>query len=129
MKIYPIPVHIECKSTRGKLRPTQKLQRARIKKSGSIFLVISRPSEFYDFLLNFGFKNIQASFSFADRNFENYLERDVVNFVRGMLKLIEATHGVYWERNQQNIGSNKGRPDFYVELPGKLETESVNERT
>ena len=117
MKQYPIPIHMECKSSSGKLRPSQKEQRQRILKSGSIFIVVDRPSQLYDFFIDHGFNKHKIEFTDHERRLKWYKESEVKSFAKSYLKIMEKIYGIYWVINVQNIGSQLGRPDLYFEIP------------
>lgn len=114
---YPIPLHIECKGTRGNIRPDQKVQRERIIRSGSLYLLMDRPHQLHELFLKYGLTRIEMQFSLFENEFKVYTEKEVMKFAREYLKMAEKIYGIYWERNQQNIGSTYGRPDLYCEIP------------
>lgn len=114
---YPIPVHVECKSSTGGIRPSQVKQRARIQKSGSIYLLIDNPEDFHEFFVKMGYDRLEMQGQLDLDRKTKYKEAEVVSFVKGYLKLAEKIYNVYWDRNHQSLGSTHGRPDFYVELP------------
>lgn len=111
---YPIPVHCELKGTKGSIRPAQKVQRERIQKSGSIYLLIDNPVDFHQFFYNHGF--VRITFAGAVRR-SGYTEKEVNNYVRSYLKMAEKIYDIYWVRNQQGLGNLAGRPDYYFEIP------------
>lgn len=114
MSEYPIPVHCELKGTRGKIRPSQIIQRERIERSGSIYLLIDNPIDFHKFFFDHGF--VRITFAGPVRK-EVYTEKEVNTYVREYLKLAEKIYGIYWERNHQSLGNTHGRPDYYFEIP------------
>ena len=120
MNKYPIPVHCELKGTRGKIRPAQKIQKARIERSGSIYLLIDNPMDFHLFFLKHGLDKMQGVIN----NKTTYTEKEVNSFVRSYLKWAENIYGIYWIRNQQNLGSTQGIPDYYFEISNLKEAQS-----
>lgn len=115
----PIPVHLELKGTRGKIRPKQIVQKKRIERSGSIFLLIDNPYDFHKFFLDHGLDRMKINGRYEQKPGEVFTEKQVARFVRDYLKAAENIYGIYWERNHQSLGSNQGRPDFFFEIPNQ----------
>lgn len=116
-RLRPIPLHIECKGTEGNLRPAQKVQRDRIIRSGSLYLLMDRPHQLHELFLKYGLDRIEMQFPLFEREFKVYTEKEVMKFVRDYLKVAQALYDVYFERNQQGMGCTPGRPDWYCEIP------------
>ena len=114
MNNRPIPVHCELKNPkRWKLNEMQKRERARIERSGSIYILIFSPEAFHKFFLEHGMTRIIMP---AQSLSKNYTEHDLSTFVRQYLQMAEDIYGIYWAHNQQGPMSNKGRPDWYFEI-------------
>lgn len=110
----PIPCHVELKVGKGKLSRYQEKEKARILRSGSLFYEIHTPEEFHDLFVRMGLTRIVMP---AQPAKEKFNEHNLSKFVSDYLKLAESVYGLYYARNQQNIGSKKGRPDWYIEIP------------
>lgn len=111
---YPIPVHLELKSPTGKLSVYQLKEKERVERSGSIFFVCRTPQELHEFFVSHGLDRIQMPNPIVQGKFT---EAHLAKFVRDYLKLAERIYGIYWIRNQQGLGNNRGRSDFYFEMP------------
>ncbi len=112
---YPIPVHCELKGPKGKLSPYQEKEKKRILDSGSIHIVIRSPEELHQFFVDHGLnKMVMPNQALRPK----YNEHDLNKFVKHYLQVASRMYGnFYFERNHQNIGSKKGRPDWYFEIP------------
>lgn len=116
MKAYPIPVHCEAKSSIGVLGPYQKIQRDRIRRSGSIYIVVDNPEAFHQFFVDHGLDKLEMQ-GRLELGKARYKEAEVRSFIKSYLKMAEKLYGIYWENNVQGIGSTRGRPDIYFEIP------------
>ncbi len=111
---YPIPVHAELKTPKGKLSPWQEKEKKRVERSGSIFLVVRSPEDLHNFFVEHGLKRMITP---AQGVVKDFKEKHLNTFVRDYLVMAEHIYGVYWIRNQQGLGNKKGRSDYYFEIP------------
>ncbi len=126
MNNHPIPVHCELKNPkRWKLSEMQKRERARIERSGSIYILIFSPEAFHEFFVSHGLDRMVMP---AQSLSKDYTEHHLSTFVRQYLQMAEDVYGIYWAHNQQGAMSKKGRCDWYFEIPNlDLSTGDSNE--